>query len=83
MSFRMASSFEALYSAFLRMHAQKTWDALMNAPLALDEVPLTEMLQAATKTLFSDVAVLVAFVRWEMVGNCILSWSCRTCFRSG
>src|SRR5882757_11204715 len=30
MSIMMASSFEALYSAFSRMHVQKTWDALMN-----------------------------------------------------
>src|SRR4051812_2400846 len=58
MSVMMASSFEALYSAFSRMHVQKTWDALMNAPLALDDVVLAEMLWAATKALFSGVAIL-------------------------
>lgn len=58
MSIMMASSFEALYSAFSRMHVQKTWDALMNAPLALDDVILAEMLWAATKSLFSGVAIL-------------------------
>src|SRR6478672_12385004 len=59
MSVMMAASFEALYSAFSRMHVQKTWDALLNAPLALDDVVLAEMLWAATKALFSGVAVLV------------------------
>lgn len=58
MSIMMASSFEALYSAFSRMHVQRTWDALMNAPLALDDVILAEMLWAATKSLFSGIAIL-------------------------
>lgn len=58
MSIMMASSFEALYSAFSRMHVQKTWDALLNAPLALDDVVLAETLWAATKSLFSGIAIL-------------------------
>lgn len=58
MSVMMASSFEALYSAFSRMHVQKTWEALLNAPLALDDVVLAEMLWAATKSLFSGIAIL-------------------------
>lgn len=59
MSIMMAASFEALYSAFSRMHVQKTWDALLNAPLALDDVVLAEMLWAATKSLFSGTAILI------------------------
>lgn len=59
MSIMMAASFEALYSAFSRMHVQKTWDALLNAPLALDDVVLAEMLWAATKSLFSGLAILL------------------------
>src|SRR6195952_793011 len=63
MSIMWAASFEALYSAFSRMHVQKTWDALLNAPLALDDVVLAEMLWAATKSLFSGIAILgVMFV---------------------
>lgn len=58
MSIMMASSFETLYSAFSRMHVQKTWDALLNAPIALDDVLLAEMLWAASKSLFSGLAIL-------------------------
>lgn len=58
MSIMMAASFESLYSAFSRMHVQKTWDALLNAPLALDDVVFAEMLWAATKALISGVAIL-------------------------
>lgn len=59
MSIMMAASFETLYSAFSRMHVQKTWDALLNAPLALDDIMLAEMLWAATKALFSGLAILL------------------------
>jgi lipooligosaccharide transport system permease protein len=58
MSAMTATSFEALYSAFSRMHVQKTWESLLNAPLELDDVVLAEWLWAATKGFFSGVAIL-------------------------
>jgi len=62
MSVMMAASFEALYSAFSRMHVQKTWDALLNAPLGLDDIVLAEMLWAATKAVLSGVAILAVIL---------------------
>mgnify|MGYP006276289403 CR=1 FL=1 len=59
MSVMMASSFESLYSAFSRMHVQKTWDALLNTPLELDDIVLAEMLWAASKAMISGVAILL------------------------
>jgi lipooligosaccharide transport system permease protein len=58
MSAMNAASFEALYSAFSRMHVQKTWDGIMNAPISLDDVVLGEMLWAAFKALFTVTAIL-------------------------
>jgi lipooligosaccharide transport system permease protein len=58
MSAMNAATFEALYSAFSRMHVQKTWDSIMNAPIALRDVLLAEMLWAAFKALFSVTAIL-------------------------
>ena len=58
MSAMNAASFEALYSAFSRMHVQKTWDGIMNAPVNLDDVVLAEMLWAAFKALFTVTAIL-------------------------
>lgn len=58
MSAMNAASFEALYSAFSRMHVQKTWDGIMNAPVSLDDVVLAEMLWAAFKALFTVTAIL-------------------------
>jgi len=58
MSAMNAASFEALYSAFSRMHVQKTWDGIMNAPVGLDDVVLAEMLWAGFKALFTVTAIL-------------------------
>jgi len=58
MSAMNAASFEALYSAFSRMHVQKTWDGIMNAPVSLDNVVMAEMLWAAYKALFTVTAIL-------------------------
>ena len=58
MSAMNAASFEALYSAFSRMHVQKTWDGILNTPVQLDDVVLAEMLWAGFKALFSVVAIL-------------------------
>ena len=58
MSAMNAASFEALYSAFSRMHVQKTWDAILNAPVGLDDVVLAEMLWAAFKAIFTTTAIL-------------------------
>ena len=55
----IAATFEALYSAYSRMAVQKTWDSIMNAPVALDDIVFAEMLWAATKSVFSVGAILV------------------------
>jgi lipooligosaccharide transport system permease protein len=62
MSAMNAASFEALYSAFSRMHVQRTWDGIMNAPVRLDDVVLAEMLWAAFKSLFTSAVILAVML---------------------
>ena len=57
-----AASFEALYSAFSRMHVQRTWDGIMNAPVRLDDVVFAEMLWAAFKSLFTSSVILTVML---------------------
>ena len=58
-----SASFEALYSGFSRMHEQRTWEAIMNTPVTLDDIVLAEILWGASKAMLSGVAVLtVAFL---------------------
>ncbi len=58
MSAMNAATFEALYSAFSRMHVQKTWDGIMNAPVSLDDIVFAEMMWAGFKSLFTTTAIL-------------------------
>jgi lipooligosaccharide transport system permease protein len=62
MSAMNAASFEALYSAFSRMHVQKTWSGILNAPVSLDNVVVAEMLWAAYKAVFTVTAILIVMV---------------------
>lgn len=55
-----SATFEALYSGFSRMHVQRTWDAILNAPLSLDDVVTGEWVWAASKSFLSGLAILVA-----------------------
>lgn len=66
MSAMNAASFEALYSAFSRMHVQKTWDGIMNAPISLDDVVLAEMLWAAYKAIFTVTAILLVMLALDI-----------------
>ena len=55
----MAASFESLFSAFSRMHVQKTWEAIVNAPMTLDDVLAGEWAWAATKALSAGICMLL------------------------
>jgi len=56
------SSFEAMYSAFSRMHVQRTWDAIINAPVSLDDVVFAEWIWAASKAVLSTGAILAVIM---------------------
>ncbi|MBU6502843.1 MAG: ABC transporter permease [Burkholderiales bacterium] len=81
MSAMNAASFEALYSAFSRMHVQKTWDGIMNAPVNLDNIVLAEMLWAAFKALFSTTAILLVILALHISHSpkLLLAWPVLLC----
>lgn len=53
-----SASFEGMYSAFTRMHVQRTWESILNAPMTLDDVLLGEWLWAGAKGAMSSSAML-------------------------
>jgi lipooligosaccharide transport system permease protein len=57
-----AASFETLYSGFSRMHVQRSWEAIMNAPVSLDDVVAGECLWAATKASLAGAAILLVVI---------------------
>ena len=54
-----AASFECLYSSFVRMEYQKTFDALLATPLNIHEIIFGEILWGATRAVFAAAGVLV------------------------
>jgi lipooligosaccharide transport system permease protein len=56
------ASFEGMYSAFSRMHVQRTWEGIINAPIALDDVVMAEWLWCASKAVISTTAILLVIM---------------------
>lgn len=54
-----AATFESLFSAYSRMHVQKTWEAIVNAPMTLEDVLAGEWIWAATKALAAGACILL------------------------
>jgi lipooligosaccharide transport system permease protein len=78
-----AASFEALYSGFSRMHVQKTWEAIMNAPVSLDDVVAGEWLWAAAKATLSGLAILLVIAALGFVHSPLALWAIPVIFLTG
>ena len=69
----LAASFETSYSGFSRMHVQRTWEGILNAPVTLEDVVFAEWVWAASKSFLSGIAVLLVAIAmglaqsWTMV----------------
>ena len=79
----MSASFEAMYSGFSRMHVQKTWDAIMNAPVTLDDVVLGEAVWTASKSFLSGMAVLLVAWMLGLVHSANALWAIPVVFLTG
>ena len=79
----MSASFEAMYSSFSRMHVQRTWDAIINAPVMLEDVVLGEAVWAASKALLSGTAVLLVAAALGLVASPLALWVLPLVFLTG
>jgi lipooligosaccharide transport system permease protein len=79
----MSASFEAMYSGFSRMHVQKTWEAIMHAPLTLDDVLLGEAVWAASKSFLSGMAVLLVALALGFTHSLTALWVIPVVFLTG
>jgi lipooligosaccharide transport system permease protein len=69
-----SASFEVLYSSFARMHEQRTWDAILNTPITLDDIVLSEVVWAGSKSLLSGLAVLLVIWLLGMSHSLLSLW---------
>ena len=52
------ASFESMFSGFARMQGQKTWDAILYAPLTIDDIVAGEIVWAASKAWLTGSTIL-------------------------
>ena len=78
-----AASFESLYSGFSRMHVQRTWEAIMNAPVDLEDVLAGELLWAAAKATLSGTAILVVIWVLGFIQSPLALWALPVIFLTG
>ena len=79
----MSATFESMYSGFSRMHVQKTWDAILNAPVTLDDVVLGEAVWAASKAFLSGIAVMVVAWALGLTHSLLALWTLPVIFLTG
>jgi lipooligosaccharide transport system permease protein len=79
----MSATFESMYSSFSRMHVQRTWDAIMNAPVVLDDVIIGEAIWAASKAFLSGSAVLAVAAALGLVASPLALWVLPLVFLTG
>lgn len=70
------SYFEGAYGTFIRLNYQKTWQALLTAPLTFTEVFLGDWIWAATRGLIAAIAtgIVEIFLGLYSVGNLLISF---------
>ena len=79
----MSASFESMYSSFSRMHVQRTWDAIINAPVLLEDVVLGEVVWAASKAFLSGAAVFLVAAALGLVSSPLALWVLPLVFLTG
>jgi lipooligosaccharide transport system permease protein len=68
------ATFEATYSAFSRLQIQRTWDAMLNTALSLDDVVWAEILWASAKAMKSGIAILLVVIALDISRASTLAW---------
>jgi lipooligosaccharide transport system permease protein len=77
------ASFESMFSGFSRMHGQKTWDAILYAPLIIDDVVAGEIVWAASKAWLSAATILAVAVAFGLAASPIVVFALPVAFLVG
>jgi lipooligosaccharide transport system permease protein len=70
------ASFESMFSGFSRMHGQKTWDAILYAPLTIDDIVAGEIVWAASKAWLTGSTILGVAALFGLASS---AWCCSRC----
>jgi lipooligosaccharide transport system permease protein len=68
------ATFESTYSAFSRLQMQRTWDAILNTPLELDDVVWAEIGWATAKAMKSGISILLVVIALDISRAATMIW---------
>lgn len=68
------ATFEATYNAFSRLQVQRTWEAMLNTPMSLDDVIWAEALWATAKAVKSGIAILLVVAAMDISRAGTMLW---------
>ncbi len=71
----MTSFFQSLYSAFMRMHFQKSWEGQLTTQVRLEHVVWGEILWSASLATAYAVIVCFVLVAFDLAGALDLHWT--------
>ncbi len=69
-----SATFEGLWSAFTRLKMQRTWEAILQAPMTVNDVVIGEWVWAALKGLLSGIAILLVMTLLGLVESIAALW---------
>src|SRR5438094_7034351 len=77
------ASFESMFSGFSRMHGQKTWDAILYAPLTIDDIVAGEIVWAASKAWLSGATILAVAAVFGLAASPLVVFTLPVAFLVG
>jgi lipooligosaccharide transport system permease protein len=69
-----SATFEGLWSAFTRLKMQRTWEAILQAPMTVADVVIGEWVWAALKGMLSGIAILLVMTLLGLVESLTALW---------
>jgi lipooligosaccharide transport system permease protein len=62
-----AATYECTYATYVRMHFQKTFDAILATPVNIDDLVAGELMWAATKSMFYGTIIIITIAAFGLV----------------
>jgi lipooligosaccharide transport system permease protein len=62
-----AATYECTYGTYVRLHFQKTFDAILATPVNIDDLVAGELMWAATKSMFYGTIIIVTIALFGLV----------------
>ncbi len=78
-----AATYECTYGTYVRMHYQKTFDAILAAPVSLNELILGELLWGTTKSLIYGTIIICVITAGGLVDSWMIAFAIVFVFLTG